>query len=237
MNRDGSNFTVLHNFATNGIDGAEPATALMRASDGNLYGTTGWGGTNGAGTVFKFNKDGTGYAILYNLEQTGPFDNTWGTALVQGRDGALYGAKSYWRAQVGTFSKIVYRVNVDGSGSGVVYTFGDSPTEGLKPNSLVLGTDGLFYGTTSEGDALAGGAVFKLWPPQTPDILGITSISNVFQVTFAGVPGDPYLLMRSSDLTNWNSLKSISMPASGTLTYSDDASAAGTTFYRPAWAR
>jgi uncharacterized repeat protein (TIGR03803 family) len=43
--------TVLHNFG-NGTDGQEPEAGLIFSTDGDLYGTTSSGGTNGVGTVF-----------------------------------------------------------------------------------------------------------------------------------------------------------------------------------------
>jgi uncharacterized repeat protein (TIGR03803 family)/T5SS/PEP-CTERM-associated repeat protein len=44
--------TTLRSF-TGGPDGAAPAAPLLQGLDGNFYGTTSSGGTNGAGTVFK----------------------------------------------------------------------------------------------------------------------------------------------------------------------------------------
>src|SRR5580693_3683484 len=44
--------TPLWSF-TDGHDGARPYTGLMQAGDGNLYGTTADGGTNGDGVVFR----------------------------------------------------------------------------------------------------------------------------------------------------------------------------------------
>ena len=45
--------TVLHSFAGGGSDGANPTANLLQSSDGNLYGSTGAGGTSGYGTFFK----------------------------------------------------------------------------------------------------------------------------------------------------------------------------------------
>ena len=44
-------FAVLANF--DGNDGANPWAGLIQAADGDFYGTTGYGGTNNDGTVFK----------------------------------------------------------------------------------------------------------------------------------------------------------------------------------------
>jgi uncharacterized repeat protein (TIGR03803 family) len=48
-------FTPLYSFCsqTSCVDGQNPYAGLVQADDGNLYGTTAFGGVNGAGTVFK----------------------------------------------------------------------------------------------------------------------------------------------------------------------------------------
>jgi uncharacterized repeat protein (TIGR03803 family) len=45
--------TVLYSFGTSANDGKQPSGALLQASDGNFYGTTGSGGPSNDGTVFK----------------------------------------------------------------------------------------------------------------------------------------------------------------------------------------
>jgi len=62
--------TVLYSFGS-GKDGASPRCNLIFDSTGNLYGTTFYGGTYGAGTVFELSppKSGSGWAekVLYNF--------------------------------------------------------------------------------------------------------------------------------------------------------------------------
>lgn len=53
MNIDGSDFGALFHF--DGVSqGENPAARLMQATDGNIYGTAQRGGTNGAGTFFRY---------------------------------------------------------------------------------------------------------------------------------------------------------------------------------------
>jgi uncharacterized repeat protein (TIGR03803 family) len=72
VNTIGPTTTTVYDFsATNGTsftnnDGANPLSALV-LSGNTLYGTTEFGGTNGNGTVFAVNTDGTGFATLYNF--------------------------------------------------------------------------------------------------------------------------------------------------------------------------
>ena len=49
---------VLHNFNNNGTDGGTPYAGLIFDAAGNLYGTTGWGGTHNVGTVFEITRSG-----------------------------------------------------------------------------------------------------------------------------------------------------------------------------------
>src|ERR1700759_1203794 len=46
-------YTVLHNFAGGTTDGDDPTANVMFDDDGNIYGTTEFGGAHGDGTIFK----------------------------------------------------------------------------------------------------------------------------------------------------------------------------------------
>src|SRR5438552_608949 len=64
-------YIVLRNFTGREGDGASPLGGVIEASDGALYGTTETGGSSILGTIFKLNKDGSGYAVLYSFSKTG----------------------------------------------------------------------------------------------------------------------------------------------------------------------
>src|SRR4030095_12234310 len=93
ITKDGSNFTTLHNFSSILSEARNPRPGLFEGGDGALYGVTSSGGNtstnypNGLGTIFKLNKDGSGFIVLRRLTQT----EMLSTGLIQGRDGALYG--------------------------------------------------------------------------------------------------------------------------------------------------
>jgi uncharacterized repeat protein (TIGR03803 family) len=84
-------FTKLHDFCsqTACADGFNP-NALILASDGNLYGTTGEGGKHGYGTLFRITSTGH-FSVVHSFTQA---DGSAPTAipLLQGTDGNLYGA-------------------------------------------------------------------------------------------------------------------------------------------------
>jgi uncharacterized repeat protein (TIGR03803 family) len=164
LKKDGGGYVNLHSFAGNGGDGSDgldgrfPQAALVESSDGAIYGTTSGGGTNDAGTVFRLNKDGSGYTILHimatELEGRGP------NGLVEASDGVLYGTSS----QGGTNGEgTVFKLNKDGSNYHVLHDFWPQAGDGSEPlAALVECSDGALYGTT-EGPF---GAIFKLSPRQ-----------------------------------------------------------------------
>lgn len=166
MSLDGSSFTVLHEFGL--LDGTIPRGGVIQASDGNFYGTTLNGGLVGCG--------GYGCGTLYRLTPAGVFTvmhrfaggdtdaNGGQKALIQGRDGNLYGTTYLggpWNGGA------VFRMAL--SGAYTVIHFFDALNEGDMPNELVHGTDGFLYGTTGEGygygcGGWGCGTIFRLSP-------------------------------------------------------------------------
>ena len=52
----GGTLTVLHSFTTTGSEGFSPNSQLIQGADGALYGTTGIGGPNRRGAIFRFDQ-------------------------------------------------------------------------------------------------------------------------------------------------------------------------------------
>jgi uncharacterized repeat protein (TIGR03803 family) len=165
LNPDGSGFTVLRTFRGYPNDGSEPTAALLLGSDGMLYGTTAGGGAHDGGTVFRLNRDGSGYTVLRSFESATGFQ-LW-TGVIQGSDGVLYGTAVSGGAQSGG---TLYRLNRDGTGFAVLKHFSEQ-TGTVPRGPLVEGRDGALYGTAerygptvfAQGTVVTGaGTVFKI---------------------------------------------------------------------------
>src|SRR4029078_10686254 len=101
--------------------------------------------------------------------------------------------------------------------------------------ALTFGNDGVFYGVTAFGGDLNFGTLFKVLPPETPDLLRVTKTSRAQEVSFAGTSGKQYELFRSADLTQWTLLNTVQMPVSGVVTHTDLNPPPGRAYYRAAW--
>jgi len=233
LNKNGSGFRVLRDFTGTDGDGAKPDATLMQTSDGALYGTTYSGGSNNLGTVFTVNTNGTGYAVLHRFSGGASDGQRPLASLTESVDGTIYGT-AYSGGSNGVGA--IFKLNKDGSDYGIVRSFSSTGGDGQNPRAgLVSGGDGSFYGTTWSGGELGFGTVFRLLLPQTPEMLGVEVLSSTVQVRFAGMSGCQYQVLRSTNLLDWASLGAITMPATGTATYVDNAPPSGAAFYRAAW--
>jgi uncharacterized repeat protein (TIGR03803 family) len=192
INPDGSGFAVLHSFSHLLGGPYEPTAALVQGSDGMLYGTTQFGGLGSLGAVFKVSTNGTGYATLHNFAGGATDGNQPQSPLIQGLDGALYGATTLGGAssQGGASGfGTMYKINTDGTDFAILHSFMPSGGDGQYPYTagLVQAQDGVIYGTTQQGGSTAngGGSGFGTVFKMNPDGTGFAIIHN-----FAGGPGD-----------------------------------------------
>ncbi len=159
---DGSSFTSLLDFG-GASDGSRPTAGLLRASDGNFYGTASNGGVDALGAIFQLTPGGvlSTYAFRTATQKdTGakPTDS-----LIDGGDGFLYGTTSegglsncgtIFKMQLGAPSTPIRIIDFSGTTNGT--------KRGSLPSALVKAADGNFYGTTQGGGLYGFGTVFKL---------------------------------------------------------------------------
>ena len=162
-------FTSLLDF--NGSDGANPGQGtLVQGRDGNFYGTTSNGGANNAGTVFKMTPTGALTTLYDFCSQANCADGAYPqSGLVMGTDGNFYGATQYGgtNCSVQSDCSTLFKVTAEGQLTTLdtLCINGVPCTEGVYPNTMILGTDGNFYGTTYGGGPNGGGGtVFKMTP-------------------------------------------------------------------------
>lgn len=164
LNTDGSGFKVLHNFFAAVGDGGGPWAALILGQDGNLYGTTYYGGANGDGTVFQLSTDGSHYQVIYNFDPNVGGINPR-AALVQDASGNLWGTAVVGGAyNDGTIFELIPNSSATtGFDFMDVHDFNPNTGDGLQPTApMVLDSNGVLYGTTVIGGAFGMGTVFSL---------------------------------------------------------------------------
>jgi len=146
---------VLYDFSTVGNVGTRSFAALAQGTDGNFYGSTGYGGSNGAGTIFKMTPAGA-VTVLFSCSNNGVNNPA---ALMQGRDGNFYGVTGNGGLYgMGT----VFRLTPAGALT-VLASF--NGPNGAGPSAVLMqASDGNFYGTTSSGGSSGFGTVFKMTP-------------------------------------------------------------------------
>jgi uncharacterized repeat protein (TIGR03803 family) len=165
----------LYTFLGSG-NGTTPAGALTQGTDGDFYGVTGRGGAYMTGNVFKLTPGG---ALTNIYSFTGTVDGyVPSDRLVQGTDGNFYGVTRRNTLNELFLYGTIFKITPGGALTTlykldpfVVYTDGAYPYAGL-----IQGSNGNFYGTTSEGFNVtvngvnynnSGGTVFQLTPGGT----------------------------------------------------------------------
>jgi uncharacterized repeat protein (TIGR03803 family) len=166
--------TVLHSF-TYSVDGQIPV-GLVFDNQGALYGTTQSGGPSGNGTVFRLKPPSSG---------KGPWTETvladFAGATISmpyckplfDADGNLYGT-TIRGSSTATSGGSAFKLTPPASGTGkwklsLLHGFSSSPGKGgsVPEAGLIVGHDGAFYGTLSQGGNTANGqgAVYRLQIP------------------------------------------------------------------------
>jgi uncharacterized repeat protein (TIGR03803 family) len=152
--------------------GSPQANNVILAKDGNLYGTTQYGGTysgfgdgyQGAGSIFKVVPSTGVMTVIYDFDSnTNDPDGNTPNALIQGADGELYGTTEFGTANYGG---TVFKTSTSGGSTfKTLYTFGSqgNGNDGYTPMAaLVQDKRGVLWGTTQNGGDSGYGTVFSI---------------------------------------------------------------------------
>ena len=151
---------TLYSFCSlspNCADGTLPEGGVIQGANGNLYGTTAGGGTDGFGTIFEITLAGK-LTTLYSFcsgSNCGEFPQA---PLVQAANGELYGMTPGGGS--GDWG-VIFEITPNGK-EATLYTFG---SDGLNPRSgLIQASNGLLYGSTLIGGLGGDGMLFSMTP-------------------------------------------------------------------------
>ncbi len=171
LNVNGSGYQLLHSF--NGLtlteyilgghgntnDGVNPeGTPLLIGS--TLYGTTSSGGTNGTGTIYKINTDGSGFQLIHSFGAGihGPTDGYFSQCSLVTDGTNLFGMTATSSLGLGT----IFRIDTNGNGYTVMHNFGPSVNDGANPQGSLIISGGTLYGMTQMGGSLGSGTIFAI---------------------------------------------------------------------------
>jgi uncharacterized repeat protein (TIGR03803 family) len=155
--------TILYNFTdTAGVDGGAPYAGVTLDASGNIYGTTGWGGAGGYGTVYKLDTAGH-ETILYSFTQSWPTGPPPYSSLVLDAAGNLYGTSYGWgtNCQQGVSCGTVYEVSPSGQYT-LLHSFTGGTDGGSPVGPVLLDNTGHVFGTASSGGKRLGGVLYKI---------------------------------------------------------------------------
>jgi uncharacterized repeat protein (TIGR03803 family) len=159
LSPSGSGWTenTLYSF-TGGNDGSNPIGGVAMDAQGNLYGTTVFGGSSGGGTVYELTPSNgtwtftllqgfTGYEGPYDTPTLDAEGNVLGTSSFTGGNGQVFKL---------TPSNGGWTYNV-------LHNF--TGNDGYVPaGNVILDSNGILYGTTLDGGADGKGVVFEITP-------------------------------------------------------------------------
>jgi uncharacterized repeat protein (TIGR03803 family) len=166
--------TVLYSFCSqsNCTDGAGPEAGVIMDKEGNLYGTTAYGGANGYGTVFELTPKGV-ESVLHSFAGCDTDGNEPQAGLFMDKEGNLFGTTEFGGEHCdGKVGGTLFEIT--STGESLLFSFGGK--DGSAPvASLISDGKGNLYGTASTGGPIGAndgsGIVFKLTKMGREDIL------------------------------------------------------------------
>jgi uncharacterized repeat protein (TIGR03803 family) len=174
---------------TGGNDGGNPYAGPILDKDGNLYGTTVYGGEYNYGAVFELSPGPNGTwteTVLHSFNFDGQDGIRPYSSLMMDGTGNLYGTTEIGGAySLGTAFELSPGPN--GWTEQVLHSFNADGTDGYNPYAnLILDANGNLYGTATNGGLGSEGIIFELSPNH--DGTWQETILYDFDYTHGGLP-------------------------------------------------
>jgi uncharacterized repeat protein (TIGR03803 family) len=142
-----------------GSNGAYPHAALTAAGNGIYYGTTQQGGSNGLGSIFKFDS-ATGSITLQDSFVADRSNGAWPNAALTAAGNGIYYGTTYYGGANGRGS--IFQFNSATGSITLQDSFAADRSNGAYPNAaLTAAGNGIYYGTTRYGGANGAGSIFR----------------------------------------------------------------------------
>ena len=176
INTDGTDMTILHEFAGGADDGATPRGDLI-LSGSTLYGMTEKGGDDDDGVIFSIGTDGSGMTILHEFAGgADDGDTPYGSLVLSGS--TMYGMTILGGSNA---SGVIFSIGTDGSDITLLHEFSGGADDGKRPEGSLVLSDSTLYGMTRLGGDDDSGVIFSIGT----DGSGMTLLHE-----FAGGAGD-----------------------------------------------
>ncbi|MCC7298093.1 MAG: T9SS type A sorting domain-containing protein [Bacteroidia bacterium] len=149
-----NNYIVKHHFTDS--TGTNPAGILLKATNGNIYGTTLSGGTGGHGTIFEYNL--TTQVLKTVVSFNGPSMGSAPRGKMVETGGKIYGICENYAANS---SGAIYEFDISSKSITKIAALKSSTTGGSPQGGLMLASSGKIYGMTTNGGAKGNGTLFE----------------------------------------------------------------------------
>lgn len=144
----------MHHFGAV-ANGFWPETAVIKASDGKLYGTASVGGQDGNGVVYSINAAGTGFLNLHTFVDAEGYEPVG--ELLEASNGKIYGALRYG-GPINT--GCIYRMDKNGANFQIIYNFPNVALAQTPVGDLIEGPGQVIYGMFEQSSG--GSGIFRM---------------------------------------------------------------------------
>lgn len=165
MNKDGTGFRILHEFASDTRDGRQPKNGRkpwngLALKGAMVYGSTVHGGRNyWGGVLYQMRTDGSGFRVLRSFGDLGDGRSGATSPILIGS--VLYGMTRWGGNGAGT----IYSYDIASKIYRQLHRFAADGSDGSNPlGAMTSGGDGFLYGLAWLGGANNMGALFRIRP-------------------------------------------------------------------------